>query len=239
MLVVRNGVITGPLVQVLVLVSLASTTGLGVAGWVVAVACGVATTAAVTHGLARYEHALGPADLVTLSRLALACGVAGLVADAYLDRPAVAALVTLASVALVLDAVDGWVARWTRTGSSFGARFDGEADAFLMLVLSVYVAGSFGVWVLAIGLARYVFGAAGLVTPWMRGQLPRRYWRKVVTAVQGIVLTLAAADVAPGIVSVVALAGAAALLAESFGRDVLWLWRRRAAISELPALATP
>ena len=52
-------------------------------------------------------------------------------------------------------------------------------------------------WVLAIGLARYAFAVAGWVLPWLRGQLPPRYWRKVVTAVQGIVLTVAAAAVAP------------------------------------------
>ncbi len=61
----------------------------------------------------------------------------------------------------------------------------------------MYVAATVHGWVLAIGLARYAFAAAGWVLPWMRGQLPPRYWRKVVTAAQGIVLTVAAADVAP------------------------------------------
>ena len=64
---------------------------------------------------------------------------------------------------LVLDAVDGRVARRTGTTSSFGARFDGEADAFLILVLSVYVAARLGSWVLVIGAARYAFGRLGLV----------------------------------------------------------------------------
>ncbi|WP_292844417.1 hypothetical protein [Microbacterium sp.] len=41
--------------------------------------------------------------------------------------------------------------------------------------------------------------------PWRNGALPFRCWRKVVTAVQGVAL---------------------ALLVESFGRDVLWLWVR-------------
>ena len=76
-------------------------------------------------------------------------------------RRSVAALVGLAVVALVLDGVDGWVARRTGTVSALGARFDMEVDAFLILVLSVYVAGSVGPWVLAIGAARYAFWAAG------------------------------------------------------------------------------
>ena len=71
-------------------------------------------------------------------------------------------------------------------------------------------------------------------SPWPAGccpgcarQLPPRYWRKVVTAAQGIVLTVAAADVAPPWLVTVALVVALALLTESFGRDVLWLWQHR------------
>ena len=123
--------------------------------------------------------------------------------------------------------VDGWVARRTGTASTLGARFDGEVDAFLILVLSVYVAPSAGAWVLAIGAARYAFLAAGWLLPWMRAPLPPRYWRKVVAATQGIVLTIAAADVLPLALTQAALVAALALLAESFGRDVWWLWRHR------------
>ena len=91
-------------------------------------------------------------------------------------------LVALTAVALVLDAVDGWVARRTETASALGARFDMEVDAFLILVLSVYVARSAGAWVLAIGAARYAFVAAGWLLPWLRGSPPPRYWCKVVAA---------------------------------------------------------
>ena len=80
---------------------------------------------------------------------------------------------------------------------------------------------------LAIGAARYAFLAAGWLLPWMRAPLPPRYWRKVVAATQGIVLTIAAADVLPPALTRAALAVALALLAESFGRDVWWLWRHR------------
>src|SRR5213076_1892843 len=82
-------------------------------------------------------------------------------------------------------------------------------------------------WVLAIGAARYAFLVAGWVLPWMREPLPPRYWRKVVAATQGIVLTIAAADVLPPAVTEAALVVALGLLAESFGRDVLWLRRHR------------
>ena len=104
-------------------------------------------------------------------------------------------LTTLAVVALALDAVDGWVARRTGTASAVGARFDMEVDAFLVLLLSVYVARSMGLWVLAIGSAHYVLVVARRALPWLRGEVPPRYWCKVVAAVQGIVLTTVAAGV--------------------------------------------
>jgi phosphatidylglycerophosphate synthase len=206
--------------------ALAATVGLSPLGWGVGLLCGVVPCVAVarTHPVGRTRAA--PADLVTLTRALIACAVAALVADSFVASPPVAVLVVLSVVALVLDAVDGFVARRTRT-SVFGARFDGEADAFLILALSVYAVHSFSSWVLAIGLARYAFALAGWPLPWLRAPLPPRYWRKAVAAVQGVVLTAVAAEVRPSWLLEAALVVAAALLAESFGRDVWWLWRRR------------
>jgi phosphatidylglycerophosphate synthase len=238
-LTVRSGPAAGATALVVLLYALTASVGLGSAGWFVGVACGLVTGAVVARGLSRYAGRLGPADLVTLTRATLTCGVAALVADGFVQSPAAAPILALAVAALALDAVDGVVARRTRTASTFGARFDGEADAFLMLALSVYVARSDGWWVLSIGAARYAFAMAGWALPWLRGQLPFRYWRKVVTATQGIVLAVAAAHVLPDPLTQVALAAAAALLAESFGRDVLWLWRRRRAAPDPRVDADP
>jgi phosphatidylglycerophosphate synthase len=220
--------VTAIIAQVLLGAALAVTVGLSEAGWAVGVTCGLILNAALARGIVRYRpHRLGPADWITLARATLAVGVAALVADSF-DEPAhVTMLVTLSAVALALDAVDGRVARRSMTASKLGARFDGEVDAFLILVLSVYVVGSAGAWVLAIGAARYAFLAAGWLLPWMRAPLPPRYWRKVVAATQGIVLTIAAAEVLPQTLTRAALIGALALLCESFGRDVWWLWGHR------------
>jgi phosphatidylglycerophosphate synthase len=231
--------VTGVIAQVMMGAALAGTVGLSGAGWVVGVTCGVIMNAALASGVLRYRpHRLGPGDWVTLARATLAVGVAALVADSF-DEPAqVTMLVTLSAVALALDAVDGRVARRSKTASKLGARFDGEVDAFLILVLSVYVAHSTGAWVLAIGAARYAFFAAGWLLPWMREPLPPRYWRKVVAATQGVVLTIAAAEVLPPALTQAALAGALALLCESFGRDVWWLWgHRHATQSRVAAVA--
>ena len=164
---------------------------------------------------------------MTLARATLAVGVAALAADSFTHDTPVALLVTLAAVALALDAVDGWVARRTGTATALGARFDGEVDAFLILALSVYVAPASGAWVLAIGAARYLFLAGEWLLPWMRAPLPPRRWRKVVAAAQGIVLTVAAAGVLPRALTQALLVAALALLAASFGECTWWLWRRR------------
>lgn len=202
--------------------------GLGMAGWLVALGCAAVVSALVARAVAG-GRGLGPADLVTFSRAMLACVVAGLVTESSVGPagPVTPVLVALAAPALLLDAVDGRVARRTRTASAFGARFDGEADAFLILVLSVHVADSHGAWVLAIGAARYAFWLAGLVWRWLWAPLPPRPWRKVVAAVQGVVLVVAAAGFLPDLPMRVALGIALVLLAESFGRDVWWLASRR------------
>jgi hypothetical protein len=101
----------------------------------------------------------------------------------------------------------------------------------------VYAARSLGLSVLAIGAARHAFLVAGWLLPWMREQLPPRYWRKFVAATQGIVLTVAAAGVLPPAVTDGALVVALVLLAESFGRDVGGLWSHRR--SRAPAVAAP
>jgi hypothetical protein len=229
---VHAGPVAGLAAQAVLLAGIAGAVavsgfGLGVAGWVVGILCGVITNGVLARGLSHYRSdRMSPADWVTLGRATLAVGVAALVAASFGQRVQVPMLVSLAALALVLDAVDGWVARRTKT-AALGARFDGEVDAFLILVLSVYVARSAGLWVLAIGAARYVFLAAGWPLAWMRAPLPPRYWRKVVAAMQGIVLTLAAADILPlGLIRALLFA-ALILLAESFGRDTRWLWVHR------------
>jgi phosphatidylglycerophosphate synthase len=224
----HGGPIAGLVAQVLLLAVLAATVGLGAAGWGAGLACAGAMAAALSLALARApRERLGPASWVTIVRATLAVGVTALVADSFARDTPVALLVALAAVALALDLIDGWLARRTDTASALGARFDGEVDAFLILVLSIYVAPEYGAWVLLIGAARYLFLAGEWLLPWMRAPLPPRRWRKVVAATQGVVLTIAAADVLPRGLMRAVLAIALAALAVSVVECVVWLWRRR------------
>jgi phosphatidylglycerophosphate synthase len=222
----RPGPAIGLVAQALLLGALAVTVGLHTPGWTVGAACAVIIATALTRALAPGER-LGPATTVTLARATLAVGVAALAADSLVHDPAAGLLVALATGALALDAVDGRVARRTGTETALGARFDGEVDAFLIAALSVYAAQLYGAWVLLIGAARYAFLAGEWLVPWMRAPLPRRRWRLVVAAAQGIVLTIAAAEVLSRPLTQALLAVALAALAVSVAECWWWLWRRR------------
>jgi phosphatidylglycerophosphate synthase len=161
------------------------------------------------------------ANGITALRLALACGLWFLApADAW-------TIVSLATVSASLDAVDGPIARRSGRVSAFGARFDMETDAFLIVTLSMLVwrLDKAGPWVLLSGLLRYAFVAASWVWPWLANDLPPSWRRKVVCVVQIAGLIVALAPVVSPTVSAPLSAAALTLLAWSFWVDVAWLRR--------------
>ena len=175
-----------------------------------------------------HARSFGAANCVTLVRAALALLLAALVGAA--PTPALGwVLVAIGMVGVALDGVDGALARRRDQASAFGARFDMETDALLILVLAalVWQQGKAGVWILAAGLTRYLFVAGGWILPWLRNALPPSRRRQAVCVVQ-IVSLLGA--LAPVVVSpwsdALALTGLAALV-WSFAVDVQWLARAR------------
>ena len=136
----------------------------------------VAGAAVVLAGLPRHHpfDSFGVANAVTTARAAVVALLAGLIGER--TNGAAAALAVAAAVLVtVLDGVDGWLARRTRMASPFGARFDMETDAVMILVLAVlaWQFGKVGAWVVASGVFRYAFVAAGLVWPSLRMPLPQ------------------------------------------------------------------
>ncbi|MEU9242438.1 CDP-alcohol phosphatidyltransferase family protein [Streptomyces shenzhenensis] len=237
---VQQETAVGAGVQILVLALLGTAIGMGPAGWLTGLAFAIATWAVLSRALHRARpRSFGPANRVTLGRAILVGGVTALVADSFESSPPVTLLVGLTAVALILDGVDGKVARRTGTSTALGARFDMEVDAFLILVLSVYVATLLGPWVLLIGAMRYAFVAAARIAPWLNAPLPPSMARKTVAAMQGICLLLAGADLLPylGDLGVVLLALGS--LVWSFGRDVVWLWRNARHTVRIPAEPEP
>ena len=135
------------------------------------------------------------------------------------------AAVGLGLIVTLLDGVDGWLARKSGMASAFGGRFDLEVDAFLVLALSVLTwrHGKTGPWILASGLMRYLFVAAGWPLPWMRRPLPPSRRRQTVCVVQIASLLLALLPVVPAPVATILTALSLAALCYSFLVDVLWL----------------
>ncbi|MGW2329509.1 CDP-alcohol phosphatidyltransferase family protein [Streptomyces sp. NPDC001700] len=245
----RQETAAGAGVQLLLLTLLGASLGLGPAGWLTGLVFAAVTWAVLTRAVSRsWLSSFGPANRVTLARATLVGGVTALVADSFTSPPRVAVLTALTAVALILDAVDGQVARRTGSSSALGARFDMEVDAILILVLSVYVATALGPWVLLIGGMRYAFVAAARFLPWMNAPLPHSMARKTVAALQGVALLLAATGLLPAPATLGVVLLALTSLVWSFARDIGWLWttgkatraeQRPAAVARVTRLARP
>lgn len=176
----------------------------------------------------------GLANTVTLARAAV---VAALLACALEPTvPLGATLFAAACAAAALDAVDGPIARAAGRASAFGARFDMEVDALLILALSALAwrGDRAGAWVIAAGALRYLFVAAARAWPWLGAPLPHSERRRAVCALQVLaLLACIAPGVAPPASTAIAAIGLAALIA-SFAVDVAWLARARRAPTQAP-----
>jgi phosphatidylglycerophosphate synthase len=193
--------------------------------------------ALVLAGLAAHapNTRFGAANRVTLARLALIALLAALAGEPVDDAVAWGSIVVAGSAAL-LDALDGPLARRGGLASDFGARFDMEADALLVLVLSLLVVhfGKAGAWVLAAGLMRYLFLLAARPWPWLSRALPPSQRRKTVCVVQiaSLIACLSPFIALPW--SQAFAAASLALLAASFAIDIAWLRRHRQHPMETP-----
>lgn len=136
---------------------------------------------------------------------------------------------TACLVALILDGVDGAIARRTGSQTAFGARFDMELDAVFILGLCVAVlaSGKAGAWVLALGLMRYGFVMASLTLPFLNRPLPESFRRKTVCVWQVVTLMIAVLPIVSTSFASWTLATALILLSYSFLVDLYWLYQRR------------
>ncbi len=201
------------------------------AGYPVKALAGFAFIGAIVIVQARRRLAaavFGAANQITLGRAALTALLIGLFGEPAAPVLAWTALAVAIAVS-ILDGVDGTVARRRGEESEFGARFDMEIDALLILVLAVLALqfGKAGTWVLAAGLLRYAFVAAGVVVPWLAAPLPPRRRRQVVCVVQIVSLIVCLAPVIPTPWSAIAAALGIGALTWSFAVDVLWLGHNR------------
>jgi phosphatidylglycerophosphate synthase len=125
---------------------------------------------------------------------------------------------------MVLDGVDGVVARRSGTASEFGAHFDVEVDALLVLVLGavLWQRGRLGPWILWPGLLRYVYVLVLAVTP-ARGQAPRSLLGRL--GFGAIVAGLLGAFLDSGDAGTLAAVGGTVLVTLSFVRSFYFSYR--------------
>jgi FkbM family methyltransferase len=206
----------------------------GLGGWAAAMAGFAVLWTAARFGLADHGHArFGAANMLTFARACFVCLLAALVAGPALDADARWLVAVAGAAVLALDGVDGWLARRQKLQSAFGARFDMETDSAFMLALAVLAArtGGTGLWVLALGLPRYLFVAAAWKFPFLAAPLPSSERRRAVCVLQGLALLAAIApldDARP------AIATGLVLLLWSFAVDIAWLWRNAADRAAVP-----
>ena len=173
---------------------------------------------------------LGLANQVTLARAGLVAVLAAALIQPDWFRDQAWLMAGLVLTVLLLDGVDGWLARRRSEVSTFGARFDMEVDAALIAVLSVglVVTGKVGLWVLAIGLMRYAFVGAAWIWPWLSTPLPTSFRRKLVCVWQVAALLVCLTPLVGPALATPVLAVALLALVVSFSVDVAWLWRHSA-----------
>ena len=204
--------------------------GAGAAYPVVAATCFAVLFAAVV-GVAGDQHPykrFGPANSVTTIRAIAAALTAGLIGQSG-SAAVLWGVIGITGLMVVLDGLDGWLARRTQMASAFGARFDMETDAAFILILSalVWQHEKAGAWVLGCGLMRYAFVVAGWTMPWLAKPLRPTRRGRIVAIGQLIGLGVALAPIVQWPASARAAAATLVALAWSFAIDVAWLWRRR------------
>lgn len=174
-------------------------------------------------------QAPGLANQITLARALLAMALLAALARPELFVAQGWFMVSVALLVLLLDGVDGWVARRLDQCTRFGARFDMEVDAALIMVLclALWLSGQVAAWVLTIGVMRYAFVAASFIWPWLHGPLPDSFRRKLVCVLQVSALLFALSPLPGPALQAAVLAAALLALVWSFAVDVLWLWRQR------------
>jgi len=179
------------------------------------------------------HHQFGAANRVTLFRALLTCLLAGFVGYGPLLPQYLWLMTAVAAFVLLLDGLDGWVARKLNTVSPLGGLFDQELDALFILILGILVfdTGKVGIWVVASGLFRYILLAAGLIWSKLRRAPPPSFRARAVCVLQILVLIAALAPVTSAAVATAAAAFGLAALFASFAQDVAWLLRQDSAVS--------
>lgn len=193
-------------------------------------AVGLVVHAVIGRAWRSSTGALALANVLTLVRLALVVGLPW-----HLARLPRWGFVALVMSLLVLDGIDGRVARARGETSALGASLDVETDALTVMVLTLllWTRESIGPWVLVAGLWRYVFVVVTALAPALGDAPPSRLYRSIFGV---LMITLACAFVPWPPLALTAAAFGTALVSFSFLHSV---WYSRAFRAPFKGTARP
>lgn len=169
------------------------------------------------HFLSHYKPWGGYANLVTFFRLGLLIGICYM-HESINDWGLAFSLISV----VLLDVVDGYVARKYNLQSDFGLYFDMETDSFYVAVVSsiLYLKGMAPSWILFIGFLRYINVAVYTIFRLKPKKEPKQRFASIIA---GTLFTiLAAAFVLPPKIRLIALSIISVLLVISFGKSALY-----------------
>lgn len=133
----------------------------------------------------------------------------------------------LAGIVLIMDGLDGYLARKFKTSSTFGAYLDMETDAFYVLSLTsiIYLQEKSDVWILLIGNLRYLYFILLLLVKPKQQKEERNYFAQVIAVV--LMIGLITAFVMPPKFHQPLLIISSILVAGSFGKSFLLVLQRK------------
>jgi phosphatidylglycerophosphate synthase len=154
------------------------------------------------------------ANAVTSLRLVVVASLP--VLSAHLPGTAIAGIVF---GLLLVDGVDGYLARTRGEASAFGADYDMETDALCVIVVALLLhERGLGAWVLIAGLWRYAFAAAVALAPALGDCPPSPIYRWLFTS---LMVAFAIAWLPIGSLASASAAIGTALVSLSFAHSIV------------------
>ena len=188
-------------------------------------------SSAIYAGLALHlpHVTFGPANRISLARGIIISLMAGLVLNMPSEALAGWVVFAMTITALILDGLDGAVARRTGMASPLGARLDGELDGLMTLVLCllIYFSDRADAIVLLSGALHYVFLGASRLGMLPDVDLPQSFRRQCLGVCSVFLLVLCCVPLIGQSASIVLAGTSAALLLISFSIDFIFVLSNR------------
>ncbi len=180
-------------------------------------------------------HKFTRASHITLIRIILSIVMMSLASNSFFDTSVYGEsyflniFILLAFIALILDGVDGFIARKYKESDSFGISFDQEADNLMLLILSlsVYLNKNIGIIIFLIPMYRYIFISSMYRFLWLKRELPKSFIRKFVCIFTSILLIMSHISYLDEYIMINIVFFALFIITFSFAKDIIWLYRKK------------